>query len=188
MPLILRRTLLLVTLLALCATVFTFDYNPLYAALAGVPSPPVIVSAVFRDESRTVTLTGSDDSRQIVYENDLVKIQIGYDQCLDYVDPRLRQNRASDAGAAAHFVELKRWIDEEFARSPQTLKYLDAPFAAAFLEMGIGQVYDKQNQHEVATITVRALDFVCGSLCGWGGREFYLPDGTQFLEDMDWIM
>ena len=187
-PPLMRRTLLLITLLALFATALTPDYNPLYAALAGVPHPPVIVSATLRDESRTVTLLGSDDPRQIVYEDDLVRIQIGYDQCLAYIERRLRQDQESDAGAAVHLVELKKWVEAEFMYSPQTLRYSRSRFAAAFLEMGIGRVYDKRNQLEVATITIRDLEYICGGTCGWGGRHFYLPDGTLFLEDMDWVM
>lgn len=133
---------------------------------------------VIRDETNFVTLTKSNNPVQLVYEDNDIKISIGYDQFLDFAR-----------------AEQKTKVNGRFAESKDILldeedKYL----IAEALELGKATVFDKRNQMQVKRIYIRYYEYWCGALCGSGTRSFYLPNkyittmkGYMFLEVLDWV-
>jgi hypothetical protein len=55
------------------------------------------------------------------------------------------------------------------------------------LEKGAAVVYPKGSETPVKSIFVEHFEFIAHKMAGRGGRRFYLPDRTLFLEVLDWI-
>jgi hypothetical protein len=118
---------------------------------------------VLRDERVTVQLTNSVHPVQLGFESELVRIEVGCDQY--HVCAHIDHDPWGDVGE----VSLGEYA------------------VADILEQGMGSVYDKRNQAEVATVEIWFYSFICGPLCGEGSRSFYLPDGTLFLRVTDYV-
>ncbi len=183
-----RKMILTVILLAvLCAANSPFGNNSLFAAVMGVePLDNSFHEQVVRNETGKIDLTSSNSPKQFVYENDLVKIQIGYDQFLTYIERSLYKSQG-DADAQRRLAELKRDAETRFSDRDYLLTD-NQHLIADMLELGMARVYDKRNQLDVMTIEMKAYGFICGPLCGSGNRYFYLLNGMKFLEVNDWVM
>ncbi|MPM13731.1 hypothetical protein SDC9_60090 [bioreactor metagenome] len=57
---------------------------------------------------------------------------------------------------------------------------------ADMLQQGQCMIYDKKKYSPVASVTVQTYTYVCGPLCGDGGRRFFI-DGELLFEITDWI-
>jgi len=140
---------------------------------------------VLRDEKVIVHLTSSAHPEQLTFENDLVRIKVGCDQYLAYLDIKTSDDSLPKP-YRADLEELKASIEAaNSCNVEEALLYEHA--IADILEQGMGSVYDKHNQARAATVKIWFYEFLCGPLCGEGSRSFYLPDGTLFLRVIDWM-
>lgn len=133
---------------------------------------------ILRDETRLITLTESNHPIQLVYENDDVRVFIGYDQLLEI----------SGEGENSEFI--RQFDDPKNRLLGNNYEHL----VAKALEAGKAAVIDRRYQEKIRKIYIRYYEYSCGTLCGEGTRRFYLPSkiipswrGNQFLEVMDWI-
>ena len=138
---------------------------------------------VLQDETVTIELVGSDHPDQLSYENEYVRIEVGCDQYLAHLgsveeSPREEWEKERE--------ELIASIKETGSCSENNIS-LNEYSVAAILELGTATIYDKRSQSKVTSISVHTYGLLCGPLCGRGGRFFYLPDGTLFLDIEDWI-
>lgn len=133
---------------------------------------------VIRDETRSILLTKSNHQRQLIYENEDIRITIGYDQFIDFASVSM-QNEVNRKPVQQDGVLLDK---------------KDEYIIAEALELGKASVFDKRRQVQVTRISVRYYEYICGALCGSRTRSFYLSSGnifhrrgTPFFEVMDWI-
>jgi hypothetical protein len=175
-----RRSPLLVALIALICIVVV-------VAIVGVVNRRKFKGQVLRDETVIVELISSDDPEWLTFENNLVRVEVGCDQFREYL-----QVTATNSGKDTHSQIWREYAQEVQATVAANSNHcsglsLGEHHTANILELGIGTVYDKRSETEVKTIRMWAYSFICGPLCGRGTRTFYFPDGTQFLEVIDWI-
>ncbi len=61
-------------------------------------------------------------------------------------------------------------------------------YIADLLENGEGMVFDKNQNAYVDKIEIENFGYLCGPLCGFGGRNYKLPNNNSvFLKVFDWI-
>jgi hypothetical protein len=134
---------------------------------------------VIEDETVTIELVGSDHPRQLQYENEHVRIEVGCDQYLNFLQSRqeLRLEPIASEGESITDFNLDTGL------CPALIPIRELP---DLLETGTARIYGKQRNLEISTISVQKYGVICGPLCGWGWRSFYLPDGTLFLH-VEWI-
>lgn len=58
---------------------------------------------------------------------------------------------------------------------------------ADLLEKGKGVLFDKDNSAYLDKIKIETYSLYCGPLCGFGGRRYILPDGTEIFFTQDWV-
>ena len=58
--------------------------------------------------------------------------------------------------------------------------------AADLLESGQCMIINKNTNECISTIKIQTFDLYCGSLCGYGGRRFFIND-IQVLNVLDWV-
>jgi hypothetical protein len=170
---------------------------------------------VLRDERLTIQLIPSDHPKQLIYETEQVRIQVGYDDFEAYGERRMRGEFDGPAfldeaesldgtqqdpeQREAMIWPYREWImsiEEKFEGQDEVILDIDEDdiFVANMLETGRASVFDKRTRREVQTIRMHARESICGMLCGGGYRYFYLPTrtllspfGILFLEVQDWF-
>jgi hypothetical protein len=174
----LRRTPWIIRLILLIVMVV------ITIAILGVNSRKV-KEEILRDEKITVELINSVDPEQLTFENEMVKVTVGCDQYLTYLDMIISDESYSE-DFRTDYKKIKRSIETTSSCLDQGIA-LDEYVVAGILEHGLASVYDKRTQAEIPTVRIWYYESTCGPLCGGGGRTFYLPDGSEFLHVQDWI-
>ncbi len=95
----------------------------------------------------------------VVYETDLVRIEMRCNEFLAFVEEAQNCNEA-------HLL-LSDFV------------------VADLLEQLKVTVYDKRDGQRVADISIEYWSLDCDPICGGFGRGFYLPDGSLFLNVVD---
>lgn len=158
---------------------------------------PPIMDVVY-DETDTITMIPSDHPKQLVYEDDLVRISIGQDQAQAYIEKWL-QREASGVhigDVKDRVIKLQEDMESTFINDDiLELNFREHEyFISDSLVNGRALVIDKRDESQVAKIRVRYYGYTCGILCGQGTETFFFPDrtlfnsrGTEFFEVWLWV-
>ena len=143
-------------------------------------------------ESRVYTthhLDLSDDERKIVFENEKVILEFGYDQVLEFLTEEMKVSRQKELNSYTRAKFMKTKLEEIFqVRNRYTID--DEYLAGALLQSDIGIVFDKSRRVYVKHIVVLERGYIC---CGEAGRTFYISGifggrGMEFLDLFDWVI
>jgi hypothetical protein len=140
---------------------------------------------VLRDEKITVVLTSPNHPSQLAYENEVVKVAVGCDQYLNYLEILLSDEFLTES-RRIEYNKIKEVIERTNSCDAKDI-FLTEHSISNLLEQGMASVFDKRNQTYVTSVSIWYYESICGPTCGGGSRSFYLPDGTLFLEVIDWI-
>ena len=138
---------------------------------------------ILQNEAAVVQITASSDDEQLIYENELVRIEIGCDQYVTLLDHQIVLFMPYEY-IVGQFEETKSAIlaENSCIGAGIVLNEYDAVNA---LEIGLGAVYDKQTDTWVDSIQIWYYAYSCGALCGQSSRSFYLPNKTMFIHVVD---
>jgi hypothetical protein len=146
-----------------------------------------------RSDIKVVNLSKPSDSKTVVFETGLVAISFG----LNDFETNLRQwikkhpHIKSDQELLSFIEdesESKDKIEIEISNVTDELRSRIEYRVADLLETGKYTLYDKSKNVYLNKIKVETYSYICGPLCGSGGRKYILPDdNTVFFQVMDWI-
>jgi hypothetical protein len=148
---------------------------------------------IVEERSTLVTLTPSVHPRQLIYEDERVRIAIGHDAFEQYVRRRLADD--PDPNSQARLLTWYEEIDTALhAQGTYTLNYREhRQLIAAMLERGEASLFDKPRQRQVHIIRVQSR--VVSSDFSIEAQRFFhftewspLPwEGTLFFQVRDGV-
>ena len=148
---------------------------------------------VNRNDTSEVVLTSSaiDESKLIVYESRSVRILVGYTKLMSQLRDFIAQYNVPEdlvlnETLTARASERDTITINESTGEPRLIERLQFRLAD-MLESGNAIVTDRKTGIAVTRILVEYFESRIHKMAGRGGRRFYLPDGTLFLEIIDWM-
>jgi hypothetical protein len=146
---------------------------------------------VDKSDTVVVELQEITDPRVVVYEIEQADIVLSYSRFMENLQAFIDQYNVSDdillsekvrtMASAADSVNIAELEAE--TRLIERFQYR----LADMLEKGEAAVYPKRPRVPVKNILLEHFEFIVHKTAGRGGRRFYLPDRTLFLEVLDWI-
>jgi hypothetical protein len=160
----------------------------LFETLMGTPSPKadaIRQSWNVKDDQWVVQLASGDLPNVVIYETDMVTVQLSAKQYLTYQEwAKYTYPTFRNSSTPAHYPSLDE-LSETAATDYREGIYLYHPqrvLIADLLKSGHVAVYDKRSGEWIGFIQVEDVVVQCGlPFCGRGDWVFYLPDGTAFL-------
>lgn len=163
-------------------------------AECGSKNKETVLSAQYpvgKSDTVVVDLQEIMDTRVVVYETEQARIVLGYSHFMENLQAFIDQNNVSDdillservrtMASAADSVNIAELEAE--SRLIKRFHYR----LADMLEKGAAAVNPKGSGVPAKSILVEHFEFIVHKTAGRGGRRFYLPDRTLFLEVLDWI-
>ena len=145
------------------------------------------------NESDTVKvdLQEINDEKIVLYIGEQGKIIVGYHVLMESLDKFIKANDLTDDKSLKKelflLAEKSDTVNvEKIIQDYKLRERLDFRFAE-LLEKGEAIVYDIRNNEMLNYIMIEHFVFALHKLAGRGGRRFLLPDGTVFLEVIDWM-
>lgn len=149
-----------------------------------------MLAGVERWEDRTVAvrLTPSAHPNQMVYEDERVRISIGYDDFRDYLLEQIDPNEP--LGVQENRVRsLTEWQQQVIASFASGESYIlgshpgDEHLIVAMLEHGQVALSDKRHNRTIHTIYVHHWGYAAGEWNTGAGRAFLFPLSPFLLDD-----
>jgi hypothetical protein len=144
-----------------------------------------------RSDTVSVELQDMKDAKVIVYQTEPATVVVSYSHLIENLQGFIDQYNVADditlleklRPAASKTDSVKIADFAEDARLVERFKYR----LADMLEKGEVMIYHKNTGQKVESILVERFEFMVHKTAGRGGRRFYLPDRTLFLEVVDWM-
>jgi hypothetical protein len=175
----------IITIIVVCCLAFTECGSKDKEVVLGAQYP------VDKSDTVVVELQEITDVRVIVYEIEQASIVLGYSHFMENLQAFIDQNNVSDdvllsekvrtMASAADSVNIA-----EFEAESKLIERFHYRLAD-MLEKGSAAVYPKESGIPAKSILVEHYEFIAHKTAGRGGRRFYLPNRTLFLEVLDWI-
>lgn len=175
----------LFTIIVICCLAFTG---------CGSKDKETVLSAQYPvDKSDTVVveLQKITDTRMVVYETEQVRIVLGYSHFMENLQAFIDEyNVSNDILLSEKIRTMASAVDSaniaEFEQEGKLIERFKYRLAD-MLENGAAAIYQKESGMREKSILVEHFEFMAHKTAGRGGRRFYLPDRTLFLEVLDWI-
>lgn len=152
---------------------------------------PSIQYPVDRSDTVIVALEEITDKKVVVYSTEHARIVLSYSYFMENLRGFIDQyNVADDVLLSEKVRSMASAADSvNIAELEQESKLIERFHyrLADMLEKGSAAVYPKESGIPAKSILVEHFEFMVHKLAGRGGRRFYLPDRTLFLEVVDWI-
>jgi len=148
---------------------------------------------VYRNDTSAVVLKSSDidEPKLVVYDSKPARVLVDYTRLMNDLGHFITQYNVPDDLILSD--SLRAWASEQdtiiFDESTSEPRFIArVQFRLAdMLEKGNAVVIDRKTGTAVTRILVEHFESRMQKMAGRGGRRFYLPDGTLFLEVIDWI-
>jgi hypothetical protein len=138
-----------------------------------------------------VDLKGFKDEQIIVYINGNVKVMVSYKTLVGDLDEFIEkyhvQYDTDLKQELATMIEKSDTLNAVRIEEDRMLSERLAFRLADILERGEAIIFNMETNEKVEKILVEHYDVLFHKLAGRGGRLFFLPDKTVFLEVTDWI-
>jgi cell division protein YceG involved in septum cleavage len=146
---------------------------------------------VDKSDTVVVDLQEITDTTVVIYETEQADIVLGYSHFMENLQAFIDQYNVSDDITLSEKVrKMASATDSINIAELEAESRLIERFhyrLADMLEKGAAAVYSKGSGTPVESILVEHFEFSANKMAGRGGRRFYLPDRTLFLEVLDWI-
>lgn len=144
-----------------------------------------------RSDTLSIELKEITDAKVITYHTESAKVIVGYKSLQNALQSFIAQyNLADDILLREKLNAMASETDSISVAGFESNTRLLERFQyrlADLLEKGEGIVIQEKTGVSVKTILVEHFVIAAHKLAGRGGRRFYLPSGTIFLEVIDWI-
>jgi hypothetical protein len=160
----------------------------------GVKNEKPVPSAQYPvDKSDTVNVALEEitDTKVVVYNTEHARIVLSYSHFMDNLQAFIDKYNVSDDILLSDKVRTMASTADsvniaEFKADSKLIERFHYRLAY-MLEKGAAAVYPKESGIPAKSILVEHFEFIAHKTAGRGGRRFYLPDRTLFLEILDWI-
>jgi len=160
----------------------------------GAKDKDIVPSAQYPvDKSDTVIVALEEitDTKVVVYNTEHASIVLSYSRFMENLREFIAQyNVADDIVLSKKMEILMSAVDSaniaEFEQEGKLIERFKYRLAD-MLENGAAAIYQKESGMREKSILVEHFEFMAHKTAGRGGRRFYLPDRTLFLEVLDWI-
>jgi hypothetical protein len=144
-----------------------------------------------RSDTVSVELKDIKDVQVVIYHTEPATVIVSYSHLIEDLQHFIDQYDVADdirllekLRAMASETDSVNITDlAEEARLVERFQYR----LADMLQRGDAIVHQKNTGERVSSILVENFKFMEHKMAGRGGRRFYLPDRTLFLEVIDWI-
>ena len=144
-----------------------------------------------KSDTIVVELQEITDTKIVVYETEQVSVVLGYSGFVADLQAFIdRYNVPDDILLSDKLLNIASAADSINITALEVESGLIERFhyrLADILEKGAAAVYPKGSETPVKSIFVEHFEFIAHKMAGRGGRRFYLPDRTLFLEVLDWM-
>ncbi|MBE0433314.1 hypothetical protein IBX73_07605 [candidate division WOR-3 bacterium] len=144
-----------------------------------------------KSDTVTVVLNEMNEAKIIVYATEPARILVGFAGLKKNLEDFIAQNNVADdillndalsaLGSQGDTTDISESITETRLLERFQFRLAD------LLETGDAVVIDRRTGAPVGTILLERFESVLHKMAGRGGRRFYLPDRTLFLEIIDWL-
>jgi len=160
----------------------------------GAKDKDIVPSAQYPvDKSDTVIVVLEEitDTKAVVYNTEHASIVLSYSRFMENLRGFIAQYNVADDIVLSEKMEILMSAADsvniaEFEQESRLIERFHYRLAD-MLEKGTVAVYPKGSGIPAKSILVEHFEFIVHKTAGRGGRRFYLPDHTFFLEVLDWI-
>jgi hypothetical protein len=144
-----------------------------------------------RSDTLSVDLKAITDAKVVIYQAEPARIIVSYLHFMKNLQDFIDQNNVDDDAILRERVRVMASETDsiniaDFTDEPKLIERVRYRLAD-MLQKGEAMVFQEKTGEKVSHILVEHFEFMVHKMAGRGGRRFYLPDRTLFLEVIDWI-